>query len=246
MKLLKAMATIASFTMLSRIAGMVRDMLTASILGAGPLADAFFVALKLPNFFRRVAGEGAFSVSFIPLYSKTIEQEGEEEGAKFAGQVFSIMAIILSIFSVIIMIGMPWVIHVIAPGFQHGTERYDLAVTLTQITFPYLLLMSLTALFGGMLNTHSKFAPFSAAPIIFNLTLILALVVFAPMFPTAGHAMALGVTVSGILQLIMMVYFVRRYKIKFNWQRPKLSEKTRQLFLGFYQRVCFRLIYLLI
>jgi putative peptidoglycan lipid II flippase len=230
MKLLKAMATIASFTMLSRIAGMVRDMLTASILGAGPLADAFFVALKLPNFFRRVAGEGAFSVSFIPLYSKTIEQEGEEEGAKFAGQVFSIMAIILSIFSVIIMIGMPWVIHVIAPGFQHGTERYDLAVTLTQITFPYLLLMSLTALFGGMLNTHSKFAPFSAAPIIFNLTLILALVVFAPMFPTAGHAMALGVTVSGILQLIMMVYFVRRYKIKFNWQRPKLSEKTRQLF----------------
>jgi putative peptidoglycan lipid II flippase len=230
MKLLKAMATIASFTMLSRIAGMVRDMLTASILGAGPLADAFFVALKLPNFFRRVAGEGAFSVSFIPLYSKTIEQEGEEEGAKFAGQVFSIMAIILSLFSVVIMLGMPWIIHVIAPGFQHGTERYDLAVILTQITFPYLILMSLTALFGGMLNTHSKFAPFSAAPIIFNLTLILALVVFAPYFPTAGHAMAVGVTVSGILQLIMMVYFVRRYKIQFNWQRPKFSDKTRQLF----------------
>lgn len=230
MKLLKAMATIASFTMLSRIAGMVRDMLTASILGAGPVADAFFVALKLPNFFRRVAAEGAFSVSFIPLYSKTIEQDGEEAGAKFAGEIFSVMAIILAVFSILVMIGMPWIIHVIAPGFIHGTERYDLAVTMTQITFPYLILMSLTALFGGMLNTHSKFGPFSAAPIIFNTTLIFALLVFAPLFPTAGHAMAIGVTVSGILQLLMMVYFVSRYKIQFKIQKPKLSDKTKQLF----------------
>lgn len=230
MKLLKAMATIASFTMLSRIAGMVRDMLTASMLGAGPIADAFFVALKLPNFFRRVAAEGAFSVSFIPLYSKTIEQEGEEAGAKFAGEVFSIMSIILALFSVVMMIAMPWIIHVIAPGFMHGTERYDMAVSMTQMTFPYLMLMSLTALFGGMLNTHHKFAPFSAAPIIFNMTLIIALVIFAPLFPTAGHAMAVGVTVSGVLQLAMMVYFIRRYKIQFAWQRPRLSEKTKNLF----------------
>lgn len=230
MKLLKAMATIASFTMLSRIAGMARDMLTASMLGAGPIADAFFVALKLPNFFRRVAAEGAFSVSFIPLYSKTIEQEGEEAGAKFAGEVFSIMAIILSVFSIVMMIGMPWIIHIIAPGFQHGTERYDMAVIMTQMTFPYLMLMSLTALFGGMLNTHHKFAPFSAAPIVFNMTLIFMLVVFARFFPTAGHAMAVGVTLSGILQLIMMIYFVRKYKIQFNIQKPALSDKTKNLF----------------
>ncbi|HAJ90538.1 MAG TPA: murein biosynthesis integral membrane protein MurJ, partial [Rhodospirillaceae bacterium] len=205
MKLLKAMATIASFTMLSRIAGMVRDMLTAAILGAGPLADAFFVALKLPNFFRRVAGEGAFSVSFIPLYSKIIEQEGEEGAATFAGQVFSIMAIALAAFSLLVMIGMPWVIHIIAPGFQQGTERYDLAVTLTQFTFPYLFFMSLTALFGGMLNTHGKFAPFAAAPILFNLTLIGFILFLSPFFPTAGHAMALGVSISGVLQLGMMM-----------------------------------------
>jgi putative peptidoglycan lipid II flippase len=230
MKLLKAMATIASFTMLSRIAGMVRDMLTAAILGAGPLADAFFVALKLPNFFRRVAGEGAFSVSFIPLYSKTIEHEGEEEAAKFAGQIFSILAITLSIFSIIMMLGMPWIIHVIAPGFQYGTERYDLAVTLTRLTFPYLLLMSLTALFGGMLNTHGKFAPFAAAPIIFNLTLIFAILVLAGLFPTAGHAMAVGVTVSGVLQLIMMVYFIRRHRILFHFQKPAFTEKSKKLF----------------
>ncbi len=230
MKLLKAMATIASFTMLSRIAGMVRDMLTAAFLGVGPLTDAFFVALKLPNLFRRVAGEGAFSVSFIPLYSKTIEQEGEEEAAKFAGQIFSIMAITLSIFSASIMIGMPWVIHVIAPGFQYGSERYDLAVTLTRLTFPYLLLMSLTALFGGMLNTRGKFAPFAAAPIIFNLTLIFSILVVAGFFPTAGHAMAFGVTVSGILQLAMMIYFMRRHHILFHFQKPVFTEKCKKFF----------------
>lgn len=230
MKLLKAMATIASFTMLSRIAGMVRDMLTAAILGAGPLADAFFVALKLPNFFRRVAGEGAFSVSFIPLYSKIIEQEGEEEAATFAGQVFSIMAIALAAFSLLVMIGMPSVIHIIAPGFQQGTERYDLAVTLTQFTFPYLFFMSLTALFGGMLNTHGKFAPFAAAPILFNLTLIGFILFLSPFFPTAGHAMALGVSISGILQLGMMIYFIKRHHIIFHFRRPQFTEKSKRLF----------------
>lgn len=230
MKLLKAMATIASFTMLSRIAGMTRDMLTASLLGAGPMADAFFVALKLPNLFRRVAAEGAFSVAFVPLYSKTLEQEGEGEAGRFSGEVLSVMGLCLSIFSAIVMIGMPWIIHVIAPGFAEGSERYELAVLMTQITFPYLMLMSFTALFGGMLNAHHKFAPFSAAPIVFNVTLIFALLVLTPFFPSAGHAMSVGVTISGVLQLLMMFYFVRKYKFSFIWQRPRLGEKTKTLF----------------
>lgn len=230
MKLLKAMATIASFTLLSRVAGMVRDMLTASVLGAGPVADAFFVALKLPNLFRRIAAEGAFSVSFIPIYSKTIEQEGDDAAGKFSGEVMSLMGLILSFFTVVVMLAMPWIIHVIAPGFYQGSDRYELAVTLTQITFPYLILMSGTALLGGILNAHHKFAPFSAAPIVFNLTLIAAMIFLTPVFPTAGHAMAAGVTFSGILQLAMMGYFIRKYKIKFMWQRPAIGEKTRLLF----------------
>ncbi|HNQ91919.1 MAG TPA: murein biosynthesis integral membrane protein MurJ [Alphaproteobacteria bacterium] len=230
MKLLKAMATIAGFTMLSRIAGMARDMLTAAVLGAGPVADAFFVALKLPNLFRRVAAEGAFSVSFVPLYTKTLTQEGEDAAGKFSGEVFSVMFLILSVFSAVIMTAMPWVIHVIAPGFEEGTTRYDFAVVLTQITFPYLLLMSLTALFGGMLNAHSKFGPFSAAPIIFNLTMIFFMVVLTPLFPSAGHSLSAGVAVSGLIQLAMMAYFIRRHKIAFRWQPPKLSRKTKQLF----------------
>ncbi|OIN87075.1 MAG: murein biosynthesis integral membrane protein MurJ [Alphaproteobacteria bacterium CG1_02_46_17] len=230
MKLLKAMATIAGFTLLSRVAGMIRDMLTASVLGAGPIADAFFVALKLPNLFRRIAAEGAFSVSFIPLYSKTLAQEGDDAAGKFSGQVFSVMLLILSVFSALIMLVMPWVIHVIAPGFYEGSERYEAAVTLTQLTFPYLLLMSLVALFGGMLNAHSKFGPFSAAPIIFNLTLIAFMLAGTPFFPTAGHAMAVGVSVSGLVQLAMMAFFIRHYKITFHFQRPKLGEKTKHMF----------------
>ncbi|MBL8640927.1 MAG: murein biosynthesis integral membrane protein MurJ [Alphaproteobacteria bacterium] len=233
MKLLKAMATIASFTMISRIAGMVRDMLSASILGAGPLADAFFMALKFPNFFRRIAGEGALSVSFIPLYSRTIEEEGKEEGAKFAGQVFSIIGLILSVFCVLVMILMPWVIQMIAPGFEYGTERYNLAVTLTTMTFPYLFFMSLTALLGAILNAHGQFAPFAGAPIIFNLILIFCVLVLADIFPTAAHAMAFGVTISGILQLIMMIYFIRRTRILFHFQRPIWpiwDEKSKKLF----------------
>lgn len=230
MKLLKAMVTIAGFTFLSRIAGMVRDMLTANLLGAGNIADAFFVALKLPNFFRRVAGEGAFSVSFVPLYSKTLAQEGEESASKFSGEVCSLMTMILSIFTILFIITMPWIIHLIAPGFAHGTERYDAAVAMTQITFPYLMLMSLTSLFGGMLNAHHKFGPFAAAPIIFNCTIIFFMVVLTPLFPNAGFAMSVGVSVSGILQMIMVVFFVRRHKISFHWQRPRLSEKTRKLF----------------
>lgn len=230
MKLFKAMATIAGFTMVSRIAGMVRDMLTASFLGAGPVADAFFVALKLPNFFRRIAGEGAFSVSFVPLYSKTLEQDGEEEASRFSGRVFSLMLVILSVFTVVMMVFMPWVIHVIAPGFEEGTQRYSLAVLLTRFSFPYLLLMSLVSLFGGILNAHHRFGPFAASPILFNLSLIAALGVGGFIAPSVGHAMAVAISLSGVLQLGMMIFFLRKYKIKFHFQKPKLDEKTRTLF----------------
>ncbi len=230
MKLFKAMATVASFTILSRIAGMIRDTLTAAYLGAGPLADAFFVALKLPNFFRRIAAEGAFSVSFIPLYSKTIETEGEGKAAEFAGEVCSVMTVILSVFTILMMIAMPYIIYVIAPGFDEGTVRYDVAVTLTQITFPYLLFISLTSLFGGMLNAHSKFGPFAAAPIVFNGAMVIGILVGFYISPSIAHAMAIAVTISGMLQLLMMVYFVRRHKIKFNFRVPVLSEKVKTLF----------------
>src|SRR3989339_1287917 len=127
MKLIKAMATVAGMTSLSRVAGFVRDIMTAAILGAGPVADAFFVALKLPNFFRRVTAEGAFSVSFVPLYSETLEKEGREEANVFANNAFAMMLFVLSGFTLLAILAMPWVIYVIAPGFSDDAIRYDLA-----------------------------------------------------------------------------------------------------------------------
>ena len=152
MKLVKAMATVGGLTALSRVAGFARDILTAAILGAGPIADAFFVALKLPNFFRRVTAEGAFSVSFVPLYSEAMEKEGRESADAFAGNAMVIMFWILLFFTIVFMIAMPLIIMLIAPGFIGDPMRYDLAVTLSRITFPYLLMMSIASLMGGVLN----------------------------------------------------------------------------------------------
>src|SRR5688500_5103388 len=137
MKLLKAMLTVAGMTGLSRIVGFVRDVMTAAILGAGPLADAFFIALKLPNFFRHVTAEGAFSVSFVPIYSETLQKEGEKEAGEFAGRAFSVMLVALTFFTIAIIAAMPWVIYAIAPGFHSGSLQYDLSMEFTRITFLY-------------------------------------------------------------------------------------------------------------
>lgn len=229
MSLAKAMATVGGLTFLSRIAGFARDILTAAFLGAGPVADAFFVALKLPNFFRRVTAEGAFSVSFVPVYSETLEKDGGKQAAIFAGRAFSVMTLGLSVFVLLAIIIMPVIIDLIAPGFGDDPVRYPLAIELTRITFPYLLLMSLTALLGGVLNAHDKFAPFAFAPVLFNICLIAAILI--------GHAggniglfMAWGITLSGVLQLLWMYGALRRYKIKIALQKPVISPRLKKVF----------------
>ncbi len=229
MKLFKAMATVAGLTGLSRIAGFVRDVLTASMLGAGPIADAFFVALKLPNFFRKVTAEGAFSVSFIPKYAEVLEQEGVERSALFASRTMTMMLLILSLLTLLFMICMPWIIYGIAPGFEVGTERYDMAVSMSQITFPYLLFMSLTALMGGVLNAHDRFAPFAFAPVLFNLCLI-GMLLASDSFENAGYAMSWGIILAGILQFSFLWVCVRRAGIGITFKKPVLSENIKEVF----------------
>jgi putative peptidoglycan lipid II flippase len=229
MKLIKAMATVAGLTALSRVAGFARDIMTAAFLGAGPIADAFFVALKLPNFFRRMTAEGAFSVSFIPIYSETLEKEGREKADDFAGNAMVIMFWGLLAFTVFMMIAMPVVILLIAPGFSDDPQRYDLAVTLSRITFPYLMMMSVAALLGGVLNAHGRFVPFAAAPIFFNLALIGVLFV-AFKFQSAAHALAWGVLLAGVLQFGFLYIFIRREKIKLPFRRPRMDTKAKRLF----------------
>lgn len=229
MSLAKAMATVGGLTGLSRLAGFARDVLTATVLGTGPIADAFFVALKLPNFFRRITAEGAFSVSFVPLYSEALEKEGEEKADQFAGNAMGLMFWILLAFTIIVMWFMPQVIRMIAPGFGDDPERLGMAVTLSRITFPYLLMMSMAALLGGVLNAHGVFAPFAAAPIFFNLSLI-ALLLLAYWFETPGHALAWGVLVAGVLQFVLLWFFVKRMKIPVRLRRPQIDIRIKKLF----------------
>ncbi|MEM8833340.1 MAG: murein biosynthesis integral membrane protein MurJ [Pseudomonadota bacterium] len=230
MKLLRAITTVAGFTGLSRVFGFIRDILTAAILGAGPIADAFFVALKLPNFFRRVTAEGAFSVSFVPLYSEMLEKDGKEKASVFASNAFAMMLVILVPFTLLALMAMPYIIYAIAPGFADDPIRYDLAVDLSRITFPYLIFMSLTALLGGMLNAHNKFAPFAAAPILFNVSLILALLFFTDFSETAGHAMAYGIALAGVSQFLLLVYFVKKHKLSLTIKVPEFSTNIKKLF----------------
>lgn len=230
MKLLKAMATVAGLTGLSRIFGFIRDILTAAVLGAGPIADAFFVALKLPNFFRRVTAEGAFSVAFVPLYSEKLEKEGADKAALFASNAFAVMALFLAPFTLLAIIGMPAVIYAIAPGFVDDPLRYGLAVELARITFPYLILMSLTALMGGLLNAHDKFAPFASAPILFNVAIIIALLGFTSFTETAGHAMAYGVALAGVAQFAWLIYHVRKNGLGLRFKKPEFTPNIKKLF----------------
>ncbi len=230
MKLVKAMATVGGLTGVSRILGFLRDVMTAIILGAGPVADAFIVALKLPNLFRRVTAEGAFSVSFVPMYSAKLQKDGQEAADKFASNAFAVMTVILAPFTILAIMAMPWIIHLLAPGFDVGSERYTLAVEMTRVTFPYLLLISLSALLGGVLNAHDKFVPFAAAPIVFNLTLIAALWFFEPLMQTGGHALSWGLFFAGVLQFVGLLACIKFYKIKIEYKFPKFDADIKKLF----------------
>ncbi len=228
MKLIKAMSTVAGMTGLSRIAGFVRDIMTAAFLGAGPIADAFFVALKLPNFFRRVTAEGAFSIVFVPMYSKTVEIETKEEADLFASNAFMVMLCALSVFTVLALILMPYIITAIAPGFSDDPVRYSMAVEFTRITFPYLLLMSLTALLGGVLNALDRFAPFAFAPVLFNVSLIAALFLNNH-FETTGHALSYGLLTAGFLQFVFLYSCARRAGVKITFAMPKVDADIRKV-----------------
>jgi putative peptidoglycan lipid II flippase len=229
MKLVKAMSTVAGMTFLSRILGFIRDVMTATILGAGPLADAFFVALKLPNLFRRITAEGAFSVSFVPLFSERIEKDGIDEAVQMARNIASWMFVILSLFTVIALAFMPFIIMGIAPGFEKGSDQFNQAVELSRVTFPYLLLISMSALLGGVLNSVGKFAAYAFAPALFNICLIGALLLDDTIWNTPAHALAWGVFIAGFAQFVWMWSYAKKSGITLYLPRPKLTPNVKKL-----------------
>ena len=230
MSLLRASATIGSLTLVSRLLGFVRDMMIASLLGAGMLSDAFLVAFKLPNFMRQLFAEGAFNAAFVPLYSATRAGDGPEAAKRFAEEIHAVLVLVLIILCVLAVIFMPQLMVVLAPGFDKDPAKYQLTVLLTRITFPYILFISLVSLQGGILNSVHKFAAVAATPIIMNICLIGAMLLVAPVTPTPAHALAIGVTVSGVAQYFWLLYFCRKAGVSPRMMRPRMTDNVRKLF----------------
>ncbi|MFL9823594.1 murein biosynthesis integral membrane protein MurJ [Rhodoplanes sp. SY1] len=201
--MLGRIATVGGLTLVSRVTGFLRDIMLAAVLGAGPVADAFFVALRLPNHFRAIFAEGAFNAAFVPAYARIVKQGGADPARLFADRVFTMLMAAEAVLLALALAFTPAVIGLLAPGFAAGSGRFDLAVELTRITFPYLVLVSLVTLYGGMLNAVQRFASPAAAPVLLNLSMM-ATLSLAAFFPTAGHAAAWGVLIAGVLEVLLV------------------------------------------
>jgi putative peptidoglycan lipid II flippase len=223
------MFTVGGLTLLSRLTGFARDIFLAAVLGAGPVADAFFVALRLPNHFRAIFAEGAFNAAFVPTYARIRQQDGTDRAKLFGDRVFTLLLASQVILLASALAFTPALIKLLAPGFTADPGRFTLAVELTRITFPYLLLVSLVTLYGGILNALSRFAAAAAAPILLNLTMMVTLAV-AVFFPTPGHAAAWGVLIAGILELLLVGGDALRNDVMAVLRRPQWDEDVRRFF----------------
>lgn len=232
--LIRNVGTIGSFTLLSRVFGFVRDMLLARVLGAGMAADAYQLAFTLPNTFRRLFAEGAFSVAFVPMYSRQLAAS-EEDAARFADDVLSVFLWVLLGFSGIAMLAMPWIVWGLASQFAKVEGKFELAVFLSQISFPYLAFISLVAMLSGLLNARSRFAPGAIAPVLFNLTLIGGIILGWYLRGPGGddrivaETLAAAVSVSGLVQLAYLWWAVRRAGLKLHVRRPRLTPEVRRM-----------------
>lgn len=227
MNLVKATGTIGGLTLVSRIAGFAREMLMSRIMGASAAADAFLVAFRLPNTFRRLFGEGAFSAGFVPLFSQRLHGEGGmEEGRRFSEEVLAVLLPTLILFTLAFEIAMPLFVAAIASGY-HG-DKFWLTVALTRITFPYLLLISLVSLFSGILNSLTRFTAAAFAPALLNLAMLGALI-FVPVGGVkTAYALAVGVTTGGVLQIILLWMAARRAGVSLKLRRPRMTPGVRQ------------------
>src|ERR1700728_3727378 len=201
--MIKKILTVGGYTLLSRLTGFMRDIMLAAILGAGPTADAFFVAFRLPNHFRAIFAEGAFNAAFIPAYARVRTQEGKRAADQFGDRIFTLLFASQVVLLALALLFTPQVIELLAPGLSREPHQFALAVSLTRITFPYLLLITLVTLWSGILNALHRFATAAAAPILLNLTMM-ATLACAAFFPGAGYAAAWGVLISGVLQAALV------------------------------------------
>jgi putative peptidoglycan lipid II flippase len=229
MSLGRAIATVGSFTLLSRIVGFVRDIVLSAVLGSGAVADAFFVAFKLPNFFRRLFAEGAFSAAFVPLFARELQGEGRDAALAFARQAHAGLLLVLLPFSALLILVMPWVVAVLAPGLSNDAATFDLAVRFSRIAFPYLIFISLASLYGGVLNGIERFAEVAVTPVLLNIALIGAVLGLTPFLPNSGYAASIGVAIAGLLQWVWLLLSCSRDGVAMKLVRPRWTERVARL-----------------
>jgi len=227
MSLGRAVATVGGFTLLSRLVGFARDVVLSAVLGSGAMADAFFVAFKLPNLFRRLFAEGAFSAAFVPLFSRELQDNGRAEALAFARQAHAALLLVLVPFSIVLMVAMPWVVAVLAPGMRAPT--FAMAVEFGRIAFPYLLFISLASLYGGVLNSIDRFAHVAATPILLNLAMIGAVLGLTPLLPNSGYAASIGVAIGGLLQWLWLLIACARDDVSITLVRPRWTARVARL-----------------
>ena len=233
MNLLKTSGTIGGLTMVSRVLGFAREMIFSRVLGAGMAADAFALAFLIPNLFRRLFGEGAFSQGFVPLFSQRLHGEGGiEEAKRFAEEVLAVfLPVLIADHRCCSMIFMPAFVVLIASGWRDDPEKFALAAELTRITFPYLIFISLVSLFSGVLNSLTRFAAAAFAPALLNLALIVALLVVPTGGPATARAMAIAVIAGGVFQLALCWAATRRAGIKLRLKPPKMTPRVKELLI---------------
>ncbi|WP_293450007.1 murein biosynthesis integral membrane protein MurJ [Planktotalea sp.] len=225
-KMLSGVFTVGVWTLLSRVLGFIRDALILSYLGTGPAYQAFVVAFRLPNMFRRFFAEGAFNLAFVPMFSKRLE--ADDQPGSFASEAFSGLATVLIILTVVAQAIMPWMIYALASGFA-GTETFDLSVEFGRIAFPYILFISLAALASGVLNATGRFAAAAAAPVLLNILLVTATLFAAYTGKDVARALIWMIPVAGLAQLVLVWIAAKRAGITLRLQRPRFSPDMKHL-----------------
>src|SRR3954453_4992899 len=217
--------TVGGLTLLSPVTGFVADIVMAAVLGAGPIADAFLVAFRLPNHFRAIFAEGAFAAGFVPACARIRTEGGTDAARLFGDRIFTLLLISQIVLLAVALLFTPAVIELLAPGFHNDPTRFPLAVTLTRITFPYLLLMTLVTLFSGILTSLERFAAAAAAPILLNLTMVVTLLT-AAFFPTPGHAAGLGVLIAFEMEALLVGVAALRSYVLTTLRKPVFDEEV--------------------
>ena len=227
--MLKGFLTVGGWTMASRVLGLVRDQLLAAFMGVGPAQDAFQVAVRLPNMFRRLFGEGAFNAAFVPLFSSLLAKEGHDVARRFAREAMSVLGFWLLGLTLLGEIFMPQLMEVIGSGLARDPATFNLAVSLSRITFPYLMLICAAALVSGVLNGLDRFAAASAAYVAFNVVSIACILWLTPYLPSVAYAAAWGFTASGVVQLALLLFAAHRAGMGLGLPRPRLTPRMREL-----------------